>query len=339
MVAGHDPAFFHRVVEQRKRSCRTRRTGVLQSHLGQDMGHGIAPRRSRRKAQVDDPERDVQPLARFLGHQLPDAGNLEGSALDCFSHDVERRAFYMLQCHFHDTGPGNADVDRAFRLPDAAERAGHERIVLHRVRENDKFGAAQAVLVCRQFRRSFDDFAHFLHGVHVDSGPCGSHVDAGAKEFRLAQHLRDRSQQAFVRQGSAFVHQRRIPAEEIDADFRRRPVKRQCDRTGVVLADQADRRHADPFVHDRDSEFRLDLFAGLHKIAGSPADLFIYAFRASVCVPVRTVQQVNPQRDRADIEVFLLDHVHRLEDLSCFNHWAGLLQIRCIASKISIRCI
>ena len=49
----------------------------------------------------------------------------------------------------NDAGAADADVDHAVGLADAVERAGHERVVLDGVAEDDELGAADAVAIRR----------------------------------------------------------------------------------------------------------------------------------------------------------------------------------------------
>ena len=147
-----------------------------------------------------------------MGHQLAHAGDLEGHALDGLGHHLEGLARYLFQGPLHHAGAADAHVDGAFRLARAAESAGHEGIVLHRVAEHNQLGAAQSVLLLRELRRAADDAAHLGHGVHVDAGPGGAQVNAGAQPLRGGQHLGDGFDQLQIGRGGAFLHQGGIAA-------------------------------------------------------------------------------------------------------------------------------
>ena len=90
----------------------------------------------------------------LLRHQLTHAGDLEGGFLDGLRHHVKGLALDGLQGVVHHAGAGDAHVDDALRLAHAVERARHEGVVLHRVAEYHQLGAADAVAVRGQLRRS-----------------------------------------------------------------------------------------------------------------------------------------------------------------------------------------
>jgi hypothetical protein len=71
------------------------------------------------------------------------------------------------------------------------------------------------------------------------------------------------------------VHERRIAADEIDADFDSGTFERFCKYDVVVavaaLRDERDRRHRDAFVDDRDAVLALDLVADRNEPLGLSA--------------------------------------------------------------------
>ncbi len=58
------------------------------------------------------------------------------------------------------------------------KRAGHKRVVFHRIAKHHDFGAAEAL--GRDFGGAFDGFARQLHRIHIDAGAGGADVDGAA---------------------------------------------------------------------------------------------------------------------------------------------------------------
>ena len=80
--------------------------------------------------------------------ELAHARDLERRALDDARRARRgRRLGTASTARSDDAGAGDADVDDAVGLADAVERAGHERVVLDRVAEDDELRAADAVAV------------------------------------------------------------------------------------------------------------------------------------------------------------------------------------------------
>ena len=284
------------------------------------MRHGVTARGGRGKGQINNAEGNIQPLRRFLCNQLTHAGNLERRLLDGFRYHVKRLPLDAFQRALDHARPGHADVDGTFRLAHAAESTRHKRVILHCVAENDQLRAAQPVRVRRQRRRLFDNFTHFAHGVHVDARAGAADVDRGAEPLGRGEHFGDGSQQALVRQRCALVHQGRVAAQEVHAHFLRRAVKRLGNRARVALTDQAHCGHGDALVDNRNAQFTLNGFARAHKVFGDAADFIVHALCAGFRGRMRAVQQIDAQRNGADIKVLLLNHRHRLEDFARFNH-------------------
>jgi hypothetical protein len=117
--------------------------GTVYMSTGQNMGYGVTAGGGGGKAQVDDAEGDIQPLGGLAGNQLTNAGDLECGALDGFRHHVKGLSLDGFQGGLDDAGAGNAHVDGAFGLANAAERACHEGVVLHCIAEHHQLRAAQ----------------------------------------------------------------------------------------------------------------------------------------------------------------------------------------------------
>ena len=105
----------------------------------------------------------------------------------------------MLQCITYDARSGDADVQDAVCLGNAMEGAGHERVIIRSITENDELRAGAGVGVCGTLGRLTDHLAHETNGVHVDTGLRGAEVDAGADDVGLGKGLWDRTHQHLIR--------------------------------------------------------------------------------------------------------------------------------------------
>ena len=143
---------------------------MLKADFLEDVGDGVAYRRSRREGEVDDAERHAKALRRLLRDKLPDAGYLEGCLLYGLAKDFERNAAAGAAEHVvHDSRPRDAHVYDDVALGDAMERPCHERIVVRGVAEDDELGAANRIAALRLCRGLLHDLAHESYGVHVDT--------------------------------------------------------------------------------------------------------------------------------------------------------------------------
>ena len=324
MVAGHDAALFHGIIEQGKGCGGAGGAGGLQPHFRKNMGHGIAPGRGGSQREVHDSKGDVQALGSFPGHQLAHTGDLEGGALDGLRHHVKGFSLDFFKGFLYHAGAGNTHVDDRFRLSDAAEGTGHEGIVLHGIGENHQFGAAQAVLIPGQLGGFDNDLAHFPDGVHVDARPGGGNVDGGTEPLRLGQNLRDGFEQSFVCPGGTLLHHGGVAADEVDAGFIGCPVKGSGDGYRIPLGDEADRGDGYALVDNGYAQLSFQIAAHLHQMFCGSAYLIVYARGTGFRVPVGAVQEIDAQRDGPDIEILLLDHMHGLQDFTRFDHVLSL---------------
>ncbi len=217
-----------------------------------------------------------------------------------------------------DTGTGDADVDDTVGLTGTVEGACHEGVVFDGVAEDDQFGGGDAFAVGRLFGALADDLSHEGDRVHVDTGLGGSDVDAGADVVRDGQRFRDGADERFIARGKAFLHEGRVAAEIVGADFFGGALqrKRVFDRVSAACReDHGDRGDGDPLVDDGDSVLALDVFPGPDKVFRFTDDLLIDPVAGPVDVRVRAVEQGNAHRDGSNVEVLLVDHVYGLEDI------------------------
>ena len=77
-----------------------------------------------------------------MGHQLPDARNLESRLLDGFAQNLEVLSSSGFDGGFHHPRTRNAHIDNRIPLGHPVKRAGHERIVIGRVAEHHELCAS-----------------------------------------------------------------------------------------------------------------------------------------------------------------------------------------------------
>lgn len=108
----------------------------------------------------------------------------------------------------NNTRAGNAHIQHALRLSHTVKCPGHKGIVLYRVGKNHDFGAAHTAITSCEFRCSFDDPAHFCHGIHVKARLGGADVHAGADPLCGCHGFRDRADQLPVSGGCSLLYKR-----------------------------------------------------------------------------------------------------------------------------------
>ena len=170
----------------------------------------------------------------------------------------------------------------------------------------------------------FDGFAHHAHGVHVDARLGGADVDRGADEVCLAQRLRDALDQRVVAACKALLHERRIAADEVDAQLLSRLVERVGEAHGV-LALTGRRHHADggdgdALVDDGDAVFLFDVLSCFDQVLGAAHDLVIDLDARLFDVLVETVEQRNTHGDGPHVQVFVVDHMDGFQNVFGFQH-------------------
>ena len=167
-------------------------------------------------------------------------------------------------------------------------------------------------------RRLLDDFSHPRHRIHIDTGLRRADVDARTHDIRLRQRLRNCAQQLFITRRKALLHERREPTDEVHAAGLRGLVHRE--RKGHIVlrpaasGDERHRCHGDALVDDRDTELALNRFAGFDEVFGLMADFIVNFLAAATRILARAVQKRNAHRDRADVQMLLVDHVDRVND-------------------------
>ena len=174
--------------------------------------------------------------------------------------------------------------------------------------------------------RPLDDLADHLHGIHVDAGLGGAHVDGGAHDVGFGQCLRDGFDEHVLGGRHALAHERAVSADEVDADLLRGFVKRVGDRDEILGglaaagADEGDRGDGDALVDDRDAEVALDVLARGDEILRVARDFVVDVRTGGVEVRGGAIQQADAHCDGAHVELLLLDHLVGLMDLHDIQH-------------------
>ena len=295
------------------------RTADLKPHFLQNAGHAVADGGRGRKGKIDNAKRRIEPAARLLRDELTHARDAERRFLHGLRHHVERLALDALQRVIHNARPGNADVDHFLRLAHAVERARHEGVILYRIAEDHKLGAAKAALLFRERRRLFHRLPHQGDGVHVDSRLGRADIDRRAHKVRTGQRLGDRSDQLPIGVRHALLHKRRKTANKVNTDIFGRAVKRLGKRDIVFRlrrgGDQRDGCDGNPLIDDGNAKFPLDLFSRCDQMLCIAADLVVDLFTRTLRAAVRAGEERDAHRDRADIQMLLVDHTDCFQNI------------------------
>jgi hypothetical protein len=214
---------------------------------------------------------------------------------------------------------GDADVQDGLGLARAEVRPRDERVVLDGVAEADELRAADRAAGLGRPRGVEDDAREAVHGVHVDAGARRGERHGGAHVVRLRQGPRDRAEQGLVAVREPLVDVGREAPDEIHPDGRRRGVHRAGEGDEVLDVrrgrHERDRGRRDALVHDRDPVVGLDRVGHRDEVLRVVDDLGVDLLAGALDVRVGAVEQVDPERRRADVERLELDHPDGLEDL------------------------
>ena len=113
----------------------------------EDLGDGVAHGRRGRQREVDDAHLGAEQLRGLAGDSSPTRVILNVVRLMSSASSMNEASGLAATTSRTTPGPGDADVDAALGLAAAVHRAGHERVVLGHVAEDDELGAADAVVV------------------------------------------------------------------------------------------------------------------------------------------------------------------------------------------------
>ena len=326
VAGGHDAALLDLVVEHGQGRGSAGSADLFEADLLKHFADGVAYGRGRREGKVDDAEWNAKATGCLLCHQLADARDLERGALDGFAQELEILALGLVQCTGDHTRAGNADVDDRVAFGDAVEAAGHERVVVRHVAEGHELDAAVGVVVGGALGNVLDDVAEQFDRVHVDAGLGGTDVHGRADDVGLGKGLRQGADEHLLGRGHGLGDECGVAADQVDADFLGRLVKRvgNLDEVLARLAgagtDQRDRGDGDALVDDRDAVVAFDGLAGGNEVLGIGSDLAVDVVAGLVDIVRGAVEQRDAHGDGANVELLLLDHLIGLVDLHDVQH-------------------
>ena len=337
--AGHETSLLNRVVEQREGRDGAVGADGFQTHLLEDVSHGVTDLGGGCQGEVDDVELHAQALGGEGADQLAHAGNLEGRLLNFFRAGVEGFAAHLLQGAVHHAGAGDAHGDGGVCLLHAVEGAGHEGVVADGVGEDHELGAAEAVRVGGQVGGGADGFAHELDGAHVDAGTGGADIHGGADHVGLGEGAGNGANQLFVGGGHALIDEGAEAAHEVHAHGFGRRVEGAGELHVVLVigctGHQRDGGDGDALVDNRDAELGLDAFADAHEVCRAGGDLLVNLAAGYFAVGVGTVEQGDAHGDGADIEFFFLDHADGFENIAV-HHGGRLEGVHCLEDGLGL---
>ena len=342
----HHASFFDRVIEKRQSRRRAVRTADLKAHFLKDVCHGVADCGRRRKGEIDDAERNTETFRRFTADELSHTGNLECRSFDDVRDLRQIAVGTFRKRRAYNARTGYADVNDAVRLSHTVESTRHKRIVLGSVAEHDELRTADAVAVRRLFCGFSNHASHKRHGIHIDARLCGTDIDGRADVIRYGKRLGNRLNERAIAGRKTFVDERAVSADEVDANRPGSAFQRFGVFHGIPAAgsrQHGDGRYRDALIDDRDTVKFFDILTGFDKVLRTPRNFLVYFTAGGFNIGIGTVKKGHTHRDRADIQILLLNHGDRLHDIVYIQH--GFLrdveksgrsaQMRCMELKIS----
>ena len=305
---------------------------MRESERLENLADTVADRGRGRERKVDDSKLRFKPFGDFATDQFADARYAETRRLDFFRKIRQRELFARLfgvgdtafERALHDARPGNADVDRRFRLSDAHVRARHERVVVGNIRENDEFRGGEPVVRRVHVGDIENRMSERMERVHIDPRFARRGVDRRANAIRRIEDLGQRLDNDARAVRNALVHQRGKTADKIDAATLPRLVERlrQLKRAVLVVPGKKNRRrrNRETLVRDRNPVFTTDFVANVDEPARARYDLMIDLFAHLIDVCRSAVVQIEGHRHRANVQMFGVQHADSGKDFVGSKH-------------------
>ena len=114
------------------------------------------------------------------------------------------------------------------------EASGHKRVVVRHVAEGHELDAAVGVVVGGTLGNVLDDTAEQFDRVHVDAGLGGADVHGRADDVGLGESLRQGADEQLLGRGHGLGNECGVAADQVDADFLGRLVKRVGDLDEIL---------------------------------------------------------------------------------------------------------
>ena len=332
MGGSEHTALLYGVVEHGEHGGGAGSTDGGEAHALEYFTHGVAHGRRGGEGEVGHAEGNVHASSHFLADEFTYAGYLVGRGLDDFGHVAERKIFMgflgSVDGLFHHAGTGDAHVDDHVGLADAEIGAGHEGHVLRNVGEHHELGAAYAVAIFGGVGHLDDLAAHESHGVHVDAGLGGSHVDGGTDAVGGGERFGQGVDERAVTGGHALFDQGAETSEKVDARLLGGFVKHLAGAHHLVgveaCADDGHGTDADALVHHGNAVSCAHFVAVFHQVGGIFGYFGAYLVGEHVEVVADAVEEADAEGDGANIEMFVAEHVDSAEHFAFSKHGADL---------------
>ncbi len=155
----------------------------------ENLRNRIAARGCGSKRQIDYTEPCVQPLSSLFGDKLSRPRYLKRRTLDCFGKFRQIRFGNGFNGVLNYARTRHADVNYRVAFAYAVESARHKGVVLHRITENNKFCATEAVFLGGRRSGIFNYLTHQPYGVHIYARLGRADVDRRTEHFRTCQYF------------------------------------------------------------------------------------------------------------------------------------------------------
>ena len=224
------------------------------------------------------------------------------------------------------TGTADTHIDDGVGLRHTVESTGHERIVVGRIAQHDKFRTTERIALLRSLRSFLYDASHQTYGIHVDARLGRTHIHRTAYTLRHSQSFRNGTYEELIAGSHALRHHGTVSAEEVHTHCLCRLVEGTRNLHiifGSPAARSAHKRNrcdGNPLVDDRHSELARNVLAGLHKILGKFSNLAVDIVAGLLHACICTIEQTYAHGDGTHVKVLLLNHLVGLNDLCYIYH-------------------
>ena len=202
----------------------------------------------------------------------------------------------------------------------------HEGVILGNVCKYDELCTTDRVVVTCEVSGSFNNSAHELDSVHIDSGFCCCNIYRGANEICFGENLgNDRYHISF---GGSYtlMYECRKASDEVYSEILCRSF--ECVSDFYIsfgrdsTADKRDGSYRDTFVDDRNTVVLFDSFSCFYQILCLFCDLVIDLVTEAVFVLAYAVEERDAHSYGTDIQVLLAYHIYRFKYVFCIDHFS-----------------
>ena len=164
------------------------------------------------------------------------------------------------------------------------ESTCHKRVVIRRVAKYHQLGTAKGILLFGSLCCLKDDFSHQLHGVHVDSGLCGTNVYRAAHPLSACKCPGNGTDQKLFCGGHSFAYKSSVSADKVYSNLFCSFVKSLGDGHKVLCglagssAYQTNRGYGNSFIYNGNSVLGRNLLSGCYQILSISGNFVINFF-------------------------------------------------------------